>query len=170
MANLGMRYITRPTLNGVESGFWWVRFFGGTNKKPVAHQCFTDLNFGGKRKALSAAKAWRDKKAAKLGKIETPNKARKKYRALARSNTGVVGVSFIDLIDRAGRRRVYYTVNWCETLPNGRRAPRVKTLSVKPDDPEHQAKRFRQAKALRKRMEKQWYTGPYSPRKLKCKT
>lgn len=157
MKNKKMRYISRVETNG---RFWWVRFMSSTNPKPIAAKTFPDLRYGGKRKALAAAQEWRDSLAEKLDKIEMPYKSRGKYRAKARSNTGVVGVSEFDRINNKGSRVCGFVACWSETSIGGRRIAKKKTFSVRPDDPMAWKEQKRRAIAWRKGMEKLHYTGP----------
>lgn len=112
MANLGMRYIARPRTRGVDSGFWWVRFFCGPTAggaQAVAQKTFLDSRYGGDaQRSLRAAKRWRTLKAKELGKYDTPYKARGRFRTRTRSNTGIVGVCHMDYVDKNGRHRAYY--------------------------------------------------------------
>jgi len=62
-----MHYITR--MDYARNHGWWVRITA-VNRKPgdprlVASKVFSDGKWGGKRKALAIAKAWRDKALAK---------------------------------------------------------------------------------------------------------
>lgn len=166
MANLGMRYITRPRTRGVDSGFWWVRFYTGTYKGKdyvlQAQKTFPDSRYGDDpQRSLRAAQRWRTIKAKELGKYDAPYKGLERYRTAPRSNTGSVGVCNMDYVDSNGRHRTYYQAYWSETLPDGKRKPRTKSFSYPPHDDQRKADQLRAAKRWRKRKEKEHYTGRY---------
>lgn len=50
---------------------WWVRFQVG-DKSDIVGQLFSDATYGGKRKALQAAIAWRDAQAPKVYRQRKP--------------------------------------------------------------------------------------------------
>lgn len=161
MKNEKMRYIVRFDYDAGKGTFWLVRFQEGSERagtrSVVAQRTFMDNAYGGKRKSLQAAKDWRDEMAVKLNKLEDPHSLFKRYSTKAKSNTGVVGVCYIEGIGSDGRYRNQYRVEWREADEYGKRRPRAKIFSVGTGDKD---KAFRQAVRWRKQMEKLHYTGP----------
>lgn len=159
--NLKMRYIVRFEHESGNSGYWQVRFQKGSSraggKIVVAQRTFMDNAYGGKRKALQAAKEWRDTTAVKLNKIEDPHSLFKRYPTKAKNTTGIVGVYCIEGTDSEGRYRNHYRVEWREADEYGKRRPRAKVFTVGTGNKD---KIFLEAVRWRKRMEKLHYTGP----------
>jgi hypothetical protein len=114
------RYISR--IDSINTHCWYVRV---DQKKPSISKTFSDGRFGGKRKSLSAALAYRDAIVSK----------RKKYlygwydhKSDKRSTTGIVGVSVRSYRKITGyRMREYRAV--CIDAKTGRNM--VRSFSTK---------------------------------------
>lgn len=159
--NLKMRYIVRFEHESGNSGYWQVKFQKGSDrsgkKTVVAQRTFMDRKYGGKRKALKAAKDWRDEMAVRLNKIEQPHALFKRYQTHAQNSTGVVGVYHVEGADSKGRYRNHYRVEWREADEYGKRQPRAKLFTIGTANKE---KVFREAVRWRRQMEKLHYVGP----------
>lgn len=82
---------------------WWVRFQRGASGRPgreVISRHFADSTYGGKRKALAAAKKWRDRTARRV-----PPPAKNRNRVKAEPGYGYVKRTTI--MRRAGSSDVW---------------------------------------------------------------
>jgi hypothetical protein len=160
-------YISRVEHRSGKSGFWWVRFHAGTSdesknskQKHIAQCAFTDHEYGGKTKALRAAKIWRDATAIGLGKnpkkIERPSCSKGKARKSYPTNTGVIGVTLGTRPRKTGTYH-FYSASWMETIDGCRRS-RTVVFGFDSTDPHDKQKAFKYAVRERKRKVKQHYT------------
>ncbi len=121
-----MQYIARVNYDS-GLGFWWVRFFRGTNnaskglKMQVEYQqTFTDLNHGGKQEALQAAIHWRDLMAGLRDMPEGKRASFAKTKKLrCDSKTGVAGVNHTIRAKSSGTVCPAYVTTWRITLSDG---------------------------------------------------
>ena len=70
----------------------------------IYHRHFTDSVYGGKRKALDAAKVYRDSLIASLRPLTRPDRCRIKKK---NNRSGVSGVTRIDALEK-NRGRIYH--------------------------------------------------------------
>lgn len=93
----------------------------------ICHRHFTDSVYGGKRKALDAAKAYRDSLIAKLQPLTRQEVCRIKKK---NNHSGVSGVTRIDTLENTGRRRLrrrYWLAQW--PIENGK--AQMRKFSIK---------------------------------------
>lgn len=69
-----MKYISR--IDSLNTHTWYVR--AGYGPKECTNKSFADGVYGGKRKALNAAKLWRDKEIKRLAKVLAAYRAKDK--------------------------------------------------------------------------------------------
>ena len=131
-----LHYITRFAYPGLGRPCWWVRF----TRQGVTEisEKFYDAELGGVRKALAAAKAFRDRIAASWEPVLVPRGYRHQPRRSCR------GIHYSEYWSR-GRLRRYWVAGWQD---DGRR--RVQRFEITGSRPFYEAKRL--AKALRERM------------------
>ncbi|GIK74346.1 MAG: hypothetical protein BroJett021_33340 [Chloroflexota bacterium] len=85
-----MRFITR--MDYERTAGWWVRI--SSAGRPIANKLFSDSKFGGKQKALSAAKKWRDRQLdAHRGILALAVNKHRIHTSDRRSLSGITGVS-----------------------------------------------------------------------------
>ncbi len=92
----------------------------------IYHRHFADLVYGGKKKALDAAKVYRDKLIASLKPLTRPEHCMIKKK---NNRSGISGVTRIDAkeTDRGKiRRRQYWLAQW----PIGQGKAKMKKFSV----------------------------------------
>ena len=104
--NVEMRRISRMDYEGCAKG-WWVRFTKGG--VVFSHHMFKDKGFGGKRKALIAAKNWRDKMEKVLYGGMRPYTYGQPFRNIIQINnkSGTTGVFY-----QTGYSKGYYYPSW----------------------------------------------------------
>lgn len=93
----------------------------------IYHQHFTDSVYGGKRKALAAAKVHRDRLVGSLKPLTRPERCRIKKK---NNRSGVSGVTRIDAIEVGRgqlRRRQYWLAQW----PIGNGKATMRKFSIK---------------------------------------
>lgn len=88
---------------------WFVR--GYKNKKTYA-KLFSDKKYGGKRKGLIAAKAFKTELVLELAKLRTPKKPRRIVTTDCRNKTGVLGVCRMEKQGVSGEIYASYSVTW----------------------------------------------------------
>ena len=91
--NISMRRISRMDYDKCGKG-WWVRITKGSDV--IAHRMFRDRKYGGKFRALIAAKAWRDRAERQIwGKIR-PYTYGQPFRDIIQANnkSGKTGVFY----------------------------------------------------------------------------
>jgi AP2 domain len=93
----------------------------------IYHRHFTDNVYGGKRKALDAAKTYRDNLIARLRPLTRLEVCRIKKR---NNRSGISGVTRIDA-DENNRGRVYHRRYWLAQWPTERGKARMKKFSIK---------------------------------------
>lgn len=106
---------------------------------------FSDGVYGGKRKALEAARAYRDKLHQKLFRRPVSEKREIRY-SNARNTTGVVGVA-LSVRKRPSGTYEYYVATWCPK--KGRQARKAFSVNMY-----GRKKAFDMACKYRKKMEK----------------
>jgi hypothetical protein len=110
LSNNNMHYISRID-NRATHGYW-VRLFQFADGNGMTFQkFFPDLSCGGKRKALSKAKTYRDKKMKVMPKM--PLRIYHE-RISPRNTTGVIGVQLITRYGPDGTPNYYYAAGWYE--------------------------------------------------------
>ena len=134
---------------------WFVR--GYKNEKVYA-KLFSDLKWGGKRKAQKEARQFRDELHEKLAQIPTKPRGRRIVYRDVRNTTGVLGVCRRALKRPSGRIYEVYTVSW-------RPAPGVQKATSFAIRKYGEKKAFKLAVALRRKMLRQIY-GPGIFRKM----
>lgn len=103
-----MRYITQMDYERTRG--WWVRFYSGTEL--LASKLFSDRKCGGTRKALRAAKVWRD---ANEGQWVPFKPGCPVFTQRNRRNvTNAVGVALRIQPTRKGRARFCWAALWSE--------------------------------------------------------
>jgi len=92
----------------------------------IFHKHFTDSVYGGKRKALDAAKIYRDSLIARLRPLTRPErcKIRKKN-----NRSGVSGVTRIDTLEK-NRGRIYSRRYWLAQWPIGDGKAKMRKFSI----------------------------------------
>lgn len=93
----------------------------------IYHRHFTDSVYGGKRKALEAAKAYRDHLIAKLRPLTWPEFCRIKKK---NNRSGISGVTRIDTKENS-RGTLYRRRYWLAQWPIGNRKAKMKKFSIK---------------------------------------
>jgi hypothetical protein len=93
----------------------------------IYHRHFTDSVYGGKRKALDAAKTYRDNLIACLRPLTRPEHCQIKKR---NNRSGISGVTRIDAKEN-NRGRVYRRQYWLAQWPIGGGKARQKKFSIK---------------------------------------
>lgn len=145
---------------------YWVRFYRGSSipdqgKKSelYLHKTFKFDDFGGKRAALKAARAWRDEQLPGHQAKYISGGAKKRGRAhrLPRfdNSTDTVGVGRIERPKENGGLYIAYFARWNQEFPDGKTRTRTKNYRVTEDRDEKKA--FDLAKRHRKRMERRHY-------------
>ena len=101
--------ITRIDSGGIHC--WYVRLYEGQD---CHSKTFSDGRYGGKRKALRAAKAWRDEVLAGIEARGVQRRQRGRAPTLfsGRSSSGVDGVKLRHHIDPRGYRAVSWAAEW----------------------------------------------------------
>ncbi len=137
---------------------WFVR--GYKNGKTYS-KLYSDGKWGGRDKALAAAKLFRDSLADRLEKIPAKPRARRLVFRDSRNSTGVLGVSRI--VKRTPRGTIHesYSVSW-------RPEPGVQKSTSFAIRKYGEKKAFQMAVAFRRKMLREIY-GPGVFRKLKQK-
>ncbi len=109
---------------------------------------FSDLNFGGKRAALHAAKEYRDELEQRHKKMTVRQSANKPS---VRNQSGLVGVRLHQQVDRRGEFEYTYWY-WVAQWTDGRGRRRTKSFSVHQygDDEACRLAREARAKGVRK--------------------
>jgi|TARA_R100001039_G_C1840884_1_gene101991 hypothetical protein len=155
-----MRHITR-----LDYGYW-VRFYRGasdrskgTNAELYLHSTFRFDECGGVRKALKAAKAWRDEHYKQHSKLYRQGGAAKKGKphpkARVDSSTDTVGVQRRVKWYEATGEYVLYVAVWMEYQPDGTSRQKSKTFSCGNKRTEEEA--YEEAKRYRQKMERMHY-------------
>jgi len=152
MATSGYKSISRVDHEKKHANGWLVRiaFMGERHQK-----FFSDKPLGGKRAALKAAIAWRDKTEKKLGK---PRTERKVALATSRNKSGVVGIRrTTKAMTRDGLKKGPIYEVWWFPKPGMIRKTSVSILKY------GQREAFRRAISLRKAGELEMYGGEILP-------
>lgn len=111
-----MRHITR--MDYPRSKGWWVRIYA--SREVLSQQMFSDGIYGGSRKALAVAKAWRNEQEEKFARKIASSmsiEGRKIHACNSRNHSGVVGVA--PEVSKARDRVVAWRASW--TTKNGER-------------------------------------------------
>ncbi|MGC9451002.1 MAG: AP2 domain-containing protein [Oceanipulchritudo sp.] len=135
---------------------WFVR--GYRNGKTWS-RLFSDMKCGGRRKALEAARGFRDELHQKLGEMPGRPRARRVVTRDARNTTGVLGVCRTAKKGPNGRVNEVYSVSW-------RPAPGVQKCTSFSIRKYGEKRAFQLAVAHRKRMLKEIH-GPSVLNRLK---
>jgi hypothetical protein len=158
MATSGHKSISRVDHEKKHAYGWFVRV---AYKGKMHQKFFSDLSQGGKRKALKAAIAWRNKTEKKLGK---PRTERKVAMPSSRNTSGVVGIrETTKAMTRDGRKKGPVYEVWWFPKPGVIRKTSVSIYKY------GQQEAFRRAKALRKAGEKEMYGSELIPHKKKTR-
>jgi hypothetical protein len=158
MATSGYKSISRVDHPKKHAYGWLVRvaFLG-----EMYQRFFSDLAEGGRRAALKAAIAWRDKTEKKIGK---PRTERKVAMPTARNRSGVVGIRrTTKAMTRDGRKKGPVYEVWWFPKPG-----KIRKTSVSIGKYGERAA-FRRAYALRKEGEKKMYGAELTPIRRKVK-
>ena len=145
-------------ISRVDSGAthgWFVR---GYKNGKVYTKLFSDLKWGGKRKAQKEARQYRDKLYENLAQIPTKPKGRRIVYRDRRNTTGVLGVCRMVKIGLNGNIIKYYSVSW-------KPAPGVNKATSFSIRKYGEKKAFKLAVALRRKMLRQIH-GPGIFRKI----
>ncbi|MDG1875033.1 MAG: AP2 domain-containing protein [Mariniblastus sp.] len=131
--------------NGKVYGGWEVRM---QRRGKKYEKFFSDLNFGGKRAALHAAKEYRDELEQRHKKMTVRQSANKPS---VRNQSGLVGVRLHQQVDRRGEFEYTYWY-WVAQWTDGRGRRRTKSFSVHQygDDEACRLAREARAKGVRK--------------------
>ena len=135
---------------------WFVR---GYRNGRTYSRLFSDVKCGGRRKALEAARAFRDELHSKLDAIPSGPRARRIVTRDARNSTGVLGVCRTSKKAPNGTVNEVYSVSW-------RPSPGVQKCTSFSIRKYGEKKAFQMAVAHRKRMLKQIH-GPNVLHRLK---
>lgn len=92
----------------------------------IYHRHFTDSVYGGKRKALDAAKMYRDSRMAALRPLTRPDRCRIKKK---NNRSGISGVTKIDTWEHIRGRR-YHRLYWVAQWPIGNGKAQKKKFSI----------------------------------------
>jgi hypothetical protein len=152
MATSGYKSISRVDHEKKHAYGWFVRiaYLGKMHQK-----FFSDAAQGGKRAALKAAIAWRNKTEKKLGK---PRTERKVAMPSSRNRSGVVGIrETTKAMTRDGRKKGPVYEVWWFPEPGVIRKTSVSIYKY------GQREAFRRALALRKAGEREMYGSVLSP-------
>jgi len=105
---------------------WWVRFTRG--EIVFSHHMFKDRGFGGKRKALVAAKKWRDKMEKVIYGGLRPYTYGQPFRNLIQINnkSGKTGVFY-----QAGYNQGHYYPSWTATWTGESGERRIKRFYIR---------------------------------------
>ncbi len=118
-----MMHISRKDDIGSQTHAYIVRFH--KNDPVRSHRTFSDSVWGGKRKALKAAKAWRDVLCKELGRTTvTRNVYNPREKMNVNNRTGVSGVGFHRDVNDSGEY-VYFYAQWRVGPSHRRKAERL---------------------------------------------
>lgn len=92
----------------------------------VYHRHFTDSVYGGKSKALDAAKVYRDSLIKCLRPLTRPERCRIRKK---NNRSGVSGVTKIDALEK-NRGRIYHRRYWLAQWPIGNGKAQIKKFSI----------------------------------------
>jgi len=159
MATSGHKSISRVDHEKKHAYGWLVRV---AYQGKMHQKFFSDLAEGGKRKALKAAIAWRNRTEKKLGK---PRTERKVAMPSSRNTSGVVGIrETTKAMTRDGRKMGPVYEVWWFPKPGVIRKTSVSIYKY------GQQEAFRRAQALRRAGEKEMYGSVLAPLKKKTRT
>ena len=151
-----MKYITRK-----EWGYW-VRFHKGSHKAGTLtikmQKHFPFSQYGGVRKALAAAKDFRDKHAPSVQRDSYQRKAIALKATHSRSSTSVVGIGRQTKILPSGSTSRCFAVTWAQTERDGTRKVKRKSFSYSSGG-RSKAEAWELAVKLRKQVLKSHYKG-----------
>lgn len=88
---------------------WFVR--GYKNKKTYS-KLFSDKKYGGKGKALIAAREFKEELVLELKKIPATKRARRVVSTDSRNKTGILGVCRLEKMSPSGKLYISYSVTW----------------------------------------------------------
>lgn len=173
MPNLGMKHITLISQNNRGLGSYWVRFYKPTKKgekRELAHsKTFPLSRYSSIDSALRAAKRHRNKMIKERpelvntqnGGTHLKNRYRKHHQKINKNNKYdlPVGIYYqTKLNPSSGTTYHIFSVSWMSTV-DSKRVFNRKSFSFKPHVKGDDMRALKQAKAHRKRMEKEHYIG-----------
>lgn len=88
---------------------WFVR---GYKNKTTYSKLFSDKKYGGKTKALTAAREFREELVLELKKIRAMKRPRRVVATDSRNKTGVLGVCRLEKVGPSGQVYASYSVTW----------------------------------------------------------
>ncbi|NOZ03840.1 MAG: hypothetical protein GXO92_04420 [FCB group bacterium] len=111
MTKRKLRGISRIDSDAKNMHGWFVRVY--LSGKVYANKYFSDLKYGGKRKALHAAVEYRDEKTKERNEAYPDAKYyRRRITRDSRNKTGIIGISRTTSRNRSGSISESYQVTW----------------------------------------------------------